>query len=135
MTDRDAKEILRREYYRVVDRLGEVDPVTNPTLYKELLDFIDTLQWNAREPELTPMATAEEIIAKAKAEPIPVVDEPAEEETPAKTYSKEEVRAALGRARKRGLVVSELLSEFDVDSFPGLPESKYPELMARIGEA
>lgn len=134
MTDNDAKEILRREYYRVVERLSEVDPVLSPKLYRELLEFAERLQWHSSEPVLTPMATAEEIVAEVKAEPIPEVEEP-EPETPAKTYSKEEVRAALGRARKRGLVVSEVLSEFDVDSFPGLPESKYPELMARIGEA
>lgn len=80
MTDNDAKEILRREYYRVVDRLSEVDPVTSPALYKELLEIADRLHWQSEDPALVPMATVEEIMEETKAEPIPEVEEPEVEE-------------------------------------------------------
>lgn len=154
MTNLDAKEILRREYLRVVDRLGEVDPVQNPTLYQELLSMIESLGWmsnthqagGAPADEATPVhPTVDEIIAEVKAEkPEPSVEEyappvmnnpePVEEpktDTPALT--KEVVRAALAKARKSGVNVTELLGELGYDNFSAVPAAKYGEIMERIG--
>lgn len=150
MTNQDAKEILRREYLRVVDRLGEVDPVTNPKLYKELLCFVDNLYSLSGlsmddtqkfyekfpvgftgEPSQTPEPYVEET-------PVTVM-EPAPDPEPAedtgKSYSKEEVRAALAKGRKAGVNVTELLGELGYDNFSAVPAGKYGELMARLGES
>lgn len=147
MTNLDAKEILRREYLRVVDRLGEVDPVQNPTLYRELLSMIESLGWmsNTHRAEETPdTPTVDEIIAEVKAEkPEPSVEEyappvmnnpePAEEpKIDAPALTKEVVRAALAKARKSGVNVTELLGELGYDNFSAVPAAKYGEIMERL---
>lgn len=150
MTNLDAKEILRREYLRIVDRLGEVDPIQNPALYKELLDLIERLDWYARasEPgtvEKTPVRpTVDEIVEEVKAEkPEPSVEEyappvmnnpePAEEpKIDVPTLTKEVVRAALAKSRKAGVNVTELLQEIGYDNFSAVPASKYGEIMERL---
>ena len=149
MTNLDAKEILRREYLRVVDRLGEVDPVTNSKLYLELLDILARLSWpyqaEGQRPAEEPEPTVDEIIAEAKAEkPEPSVEEyappvmnnpePAEEpKIDALALTKEIVRAALANARKNGTNVTELLGELGYDNFSAVPAAKYGEIMERIG--
>ena len=139
MTDMDAKEILRREYYRVVDRLGEVDPVMNPRLYKELLTIVENLAWHVQGgPQVMCTSTVDEIIEEVKSEPklvepepepaVPEMDEPEEE----KTYTKEEVRAALAKSRKNGTNVAELLQDMGYDNFTAVPAAKYGELMLKL---
>lgn len=141
MTEKDAKEILRREYYRVVERLSEVDPVTSPALYKELLEIADRLHWQSEGAALVPTATVEEIMEETKAEPIPEVEEPKADPAPApdpepepedKTYSKEEVRAALAESRNKGVDVPALLKEFGYSNFSAVPAGKYSEIMAKL---
>lgn len=150
----DSKEVMRREYARIVDRLGEVDPCSNPALYKELLEFIDTLyalsglqfdDYVERMEREGKMAKLDAVMTEVKTEPIPEVEEPEADPAPApdpepgpepepedKTYSKEEVRAALAESRKKGVNVAELLKEFGAANFTGLPAAKYGELMARL---
>lgn len=142
----DAKEVLRREYARVVDRLGEVDPVLNPELYLELIRIVENLyavsgmqaeDFNNRMTE----QTAEEIIAEVKAEPIPEVEEPeeanpvADEPEKANAFTKEEVRAALAESRKKGVNVTELLKGMGYDNFTAVPAAKYGEVMDKLGQS
>lgn len=169
MTNLDAKEILRLEYLRIVDRLGEVDPVSSPALYRELLDFIDglyglsgmSMEDNAEfyekrapahpvgfttEPALVGPAQPYEITTEPedKAEkPEPSVEEyappvmnnpePVEGPKAAPALTKEVVRAALAKARKSGVNVTELLGELGYDNFSAVPAAKYGEIMERIG--
>lgn len=149
MTDKDAREILRREYYRVVERLSEVDPVLSPKLYRELLEFADRLHWQSEEPCLVPVMTVDEITEEVKTEPIPDVEEPKADPVPApepepdpepapepedKTYSKEEVRAALAESRNKGVDVPALLKEFGYSNFSAVPAGKYSEIMAKLAK-
>ena len=53
---------------------------------------------------------------------------------PAPTFTKEEVRAALAKSRKKGINVTELLCELGYDNFTAVPAAKYGEVMAKLGE-
>ncbi len=53
-------------------------------------------------------------------------------ETEGKTYTKAEVREALGAARLAGVNVTELLRVVGVDRFTALPASRYGELMGLL---
>lgn len=136
------KEILFGQYQRLVGLLEEVDPITNPKLYRSLLEGIDRLAWIAAEhnvpvgivpsddvPERLSLTPVEE-----PAEIEPRAEDPAPDEE-AKTYAKEDVRAALAKARKNGTNVAELLSELGYDNFSAVPAGKYGEIMARLGAA
>ena len=159
MTNLDAKEILRREYLRVVDRLGEVDPVTNPGLYKELLNAVDSL-YNLSGMSLEDNAEFYEKYAPnhpvgfttdigptlvGPANPVELPSEPDEPEeedkkpepaeepkADAPALTKEVVRAALAKARKSGVNVTELLGELGYDNFSAVPAAKYGEIMERL---
>lgn len=58
------------------------------------------------------------------------------EEPEAPTYKKEEVRAALGKARaEKGLnVVEYLKTKYRVDNFTALPAGRYAEVMADLAK-
>ena len=158
-------DVILAKYNQLIDKLEVTDPVQHPQEFGAVLDMLDRMHFFMGRLSVEKFNEVRKIgeaipvtdvklpgcnVGEKIAEP-PVEENEAEKpselaeliektvahakEEPAKTYTKEEVRAALGRARKNGMVVSEILSEFDVDSFPALPESKYPELMARIGES
>ena len=156
------KDILRKEYARLIGRLEEVDPVTNPGLFKGLLESIESLYnlsglyyedvknaygvptiegFNtpvaddepSEEEFHPPVMVTPEKTKEPYVEPTPFPE--SEETAPmGKTYTKEEVRAALAKSRKKGTNVTELLAEFGASNFTGLPAAKYGELMARLGE-
>ena len=136
------KEILRREYERLIGRLEEIDPVVNPETYKTVLEAIDHLAFLSKEHDIPVGIMASEdmpVCPEPETEPITEPeedpDEPdnePEEDTPAVTYKKEDVRAALAKARKSGTNVTELLGELGYDNFSAVPAGKYGEIMARI---
>ena len=65
------------------------------------------------------------------------VAEPVSEPAPetGRSYTKEEVRAALAESRKRGVKVTELLGELGYDNFSAVPAGEYGAVMAKLGEA
>ena len=140
--------ILQKEYERLVSRIGEVDPLINPQTYKTLLECIDGL-YALSGSELVDVSELMDVGAEKEPDPIPEMEEPSveefkppvmnvvkpEPETPVHSFTKEEVRAALARARKNGTNVVELLGEFGYDNFSAVPAGTYPELMARLGES
>lgn len=155
----DSKEVMRREYARVVDRLGEVDPCSNPALYKELLEFINSLyamsglQFDdyVERRKIETKLERDAILAEPIPEPIPEVEEPKADPVPApdpapapepepepepedKTYSKEEVRAALAESRNKGVDVPALLKEFGYSNFSAVPAGKYSEIMTKLAK-
>lgn len=52
-----------------------------------------------------------------------------------RSYTKEEVRAALAESRKRGVKVTALLGELGYDNFSAVPAGEYGAVMAKLGEA
>lgn len=74
--------------------------------------------------------TPEEPVSEPVAEP---VSEPVPET--GRSYTKEEVRAALAESRKRGVKVTELLGELGYDNFSAVPAGEYGAVMAKLGEA
>lgn len=54
-------------------------------------------------------------------------------EAPAKTYSSSDVRKAVVDARLRGVDTAELFKKYGSETFQGVPEARYPELMKDLG--
>jgi hypothetical protein len=51
------------------------------------------------------------------------------------TFKMEEVRAALAKARGRGVNVSEIIRSFGADNFQRIPQNQYGAIMAKLAEA
>ena len=65
--------------------------------------------------------------APAPAKQEPVTTAPAESQ-----YSMTDVRAALAKARSKGVNVSDIIRAFGVDNFTALDASKYPAVMEKL---
>lgn len=152
---------IRGEQVRVTDMLIKADP-TSPE-YSKLLDSLHGLcsllsRMNddpngiaimdrpvcnedcavCEEATPDPAASVEqkpaEIVELHPVEnPFPEPEAPAAE--PAKTYKKEEVRAALGEARKRGVNATELLRSLGYENFTSVPAAEYGTIMAKLEES
>jgi hypothetical protein len=66
-------------------------------------------------------------------EPEPEKPETGDDEEPA--FKMEEVRAALAKARGRGVNVSEIIRSFGADNFQQIPKNQYGAIMAKLAEA
>ena len=112
------------ELIRLADRIG---PTTrkNP----DVIDVTPAHVKKAVEEDLG-LDTPEETVSEPVAEP---VSDPAPET--GRSYTKEEVRAALAESRKRGVKVTELLGELGYDNFSAVPAGEYGAVMAKLGEA
>ena len=112
------------ELIRLADRIG---PTTrkNP----DVIDVTPAHVKKAVEEDLG-LDTPEETVSEPVAEPV-------SETTPetGRSYTKEEVRAALAESRKRGVKVTELLGELGYDNFSAVPAGEYGAVMAKLGEA
>ena len=141
MTD-EMKGIFSREEKRLALALVELEPIRECETYSTILDNIfhlQLLQLDDKEKivgirphvdEDRPEPSIEEYSA-----PVMTPVEVTPEVTPTVTYTKEDVRAALAGARKKGTNVTELLAEFGVSNFSALPAGMYPQVMARLGES
>lgn len=149
--------ILEKELARCINSLAEYNPGTEQ--YRGVLNSIAELrfmiadlkekQFKERQSAfvITP-APAQLYTGPQQSEPTDDEDEaptgekndeapeePTKEEEPeTPTYKKEEVRAALGKARaEKGLnVVGYLKTNYGVDNFTALPAGKYAEVMADL---
>lgn len=112
--------------------------------FRRLLDVAGQLGWMSR-PDPMPGIVSEEVqpepatleIVPEQAQPEPVEaaepePETGDDEEPA--FKMEEVRAALAKARGRGVNVSEIIRSFGVNSFPEIPKNKYGAIMAKLAE-
>jgi hypothetical protein len=155
-----VRDTLRAQALGIIDALNTTDPGsdTYSMLLRNLEQLLgitqfaaDALDDDAEEPVMrltllrgdpvagTPAADEEvepapaptpETPAASTPAPAPEAPVTAAEETPA--YTREEVRAALGEARIRGVDVTALMKEFGVDRFPAFPVNRYGELMAKL---
>lgn len=149
----DLTKLFDTEIQRMAERLCAMDP--GSAAYGQMLSNMSDLIWLAdrrtlaaqEKPaviDITPahvkksveedlgLDTPEETAPQAEpvSEPVP---EPAPET--GRSYTKEEVRAALAESRKRGVKVTALLGELGYDNFSAVPAGVYGAVMAKLGEA
>lgn len=147
----DLTELFDNEIQRMARGLPVMDP--GSAAYGQMLSNLSDLIWLAHrigpaaqeKPDVidvTPahvkkaveedlgLDTPEDPVSEPVAEP---VSEPAPET--GRSYTKEEVRAALAESRKRGVKVTELLGELGYDNFSAVPAGEYGAVMAKLGEA
>lgn len=135
MTD-ELTKILDSELLRCTKALRDVNPVEEIDVYYKLINAINSLYWRVKDVSERHGYHSDPVGEPGKPgvpvdEPSVSVDEPdvEPESEPEKTYTKEEVRAALGEARKTGTNIPELLRSLGADNFTSLPASKYGEVM------
>ena len=104
--------------------------------FQRLIYCTEQLRWMAQchedvpVPEIVPEevqpepAKPETVPEEVQPEPQTGVDEP--------KFTMVEVRAALAKARAKGVNVSEIVRSFGVESFPEIPESQYGAVMAKL---
>lgn len=153
----DLTKLFDDEIQRMAEKLCAMDP--GSAAYGQMLSNMSDLIWLAdrrtlaaqEKPaviDITPahvkkaveedlgLDTPEEPVSEPAAEPVP---EPAPETESApetgRSYTKEEVRAALAESRKRGVKVTALLGELGYDNFSAVPAGEYGAVMAKLGEA
>lgn len=150
----DLTKLYDDEIRRMAEKLSAMDPST--AAYGQLLANMSELVWLAdrralaakeKSPEPktddtpahvkeaveealgldTPDPTAEpELVPQAENEPAPKTE---------RSYTKEEVRAALAESRKRGVKVTELLAGLGYENFSAVPAGEYGAIMAKLGDA
>lgn len=148
-------DIVAREAVRIVDSLAKSEPGTER--YSSLLDNLNKLRYindfirlaggcieDTTAPTDVPAhvkAAVEEALGlTTEGNPEPEAKpetKPDASANPAdgRSYTKEEVRAALAESRKRGVKVTELLGELGYDNFSAVPAGEYGAVMAKLGEA
>ena len=145
-------DVILTKYNQLIDKLDATDPVQHPQEFGAVLDMLDRMHFfmgrlsveKANEVraigEAIPLhigTPVEPVVVKSNEEPVVVEsnEEPEPEEPSDKFFTKEEVRAALAKSRKRGVNVTELLDALGYDNFSAVPAGKYREIMARLGES
>lgn len=155
----DFTKLFGTEIQRMSEKLCAMDP--GSAAYGQMLSNMSELIWLAdriglmtqEKPDVidvTPahvkkaveedlgLDTPEEAAPQTEPFPEPFPEpfaEPAPEPKTERSYTKEEVRAALAESRKRGVKVTELLGELGYDNFSAVPAGEYGAVMAKLGEA
>ena len=138
MTREEKKQILEDALalaYIEVKHAGGGD--MDSEAFQTLLRNIETMNWMV-ECQLAPHELAQPepeetgVAEPQKQEAPEVPDEPAPE---APTVKMEDVRAALAKARGKGVNVSEIIRGFGVETFPQIEKSQYPEVLKKLEEA
>lgn len=151
----DFTKLFGTEIQRMAEKLCAMDP--GSAAYGQMLSNMSDLIWLAdriglmtqEKPDVidvTPAhvkkAVEEDLGLDTPEEPVaePVTEhvaEPVSEPAPetGRSYTKEEVRAALAESRKRGVKVTELLGELGYDNFSAVPAGEYGAVMAKLGKA
>lgn len=155
----DFTKLFGTEIQRMSEKLCAMDP--GSAAYGQMLSNMSDLIWLAdriglmtqEKPDVidvTPahvkkaveedlgLDTPEEAAPQTEPFPEPFPEpfaEPAPEPKTERSYTKEEVRAALAESRKRGVKVTELLGELGYDNFSAVPAGEYGAVMAKLGEA
>ena len=115
--------------------------------FSRLLDVAGRMGWMAYSVETIPRdvetTVPDEVqntsepaeIAPDKVQPEPVEPEKSETvENDEPAFKMEEVRAALAKARGRGVNVSEIIRSFGADNFQQIPKNQYGAIMAKLTE-
>ena len=137
MTREEKIKILataQERAYEEIDRTG--GPEMGSEEFVRLLGVVHQLEWMQHPEETIPLSNA----VPEEVQPDPVEPEivPEEVQPEPQTGADEpkftmvEVRAALAKARAKGVNVSEIVRSFGVESFPEIPESQYGAVMAKL---
>lgn len=149
----DLTKLFDDEVQRMAEKLCAMDP--GSAAYGQMLSNMSDLIWLAdrrtlaaqEKPamiDITPahvkkaveedlgLDTPEETAPQAEPVTEPVTEPAPETE---RSYTKEEVRAALAESRKRGVKVTALLGDLGYDNFSAVPAGEYGAVMAKLGEA
>ena len=144
-------DAIERAYFELDTVKGpEMDTPEFRTLLKNLTDMewlLEKATGSCYAPPETPIQPAEPTVEpepekptepapetpKPEPEPAPETEKPTGDDGP--QYKMEEVRAALAKARGKGVNVSEIIRSFGVDSFPQIDKSRYHEVMKKLEEA
>ena len=147
----DLTKLFDNEIQRMAEKLCAMDP--GSAAYGQMLTNMSDLIWLAdrrtlaaqEKPaviDITPAhvkkSVEEDLGLDTPAEPVSEpVTEPVTEPAPetGRSYTKEEVRAALAESRTRGVKVTALLGELGYDNFSAVPAGEYGAVMAKLGEA
>lgn len=147
----DLTELFDNEVRRMARSISVMDP--SSAAYGQMISNMSDLIWLAdrhalaaqEKPaviDITPAhvkkSVEEDLGLDTPEEPVAeIVPEPVAEPAPetGRSYTKEEVRAALAESRKRGVKVTELLGELGYDNFSAVPAGEYGAVMAKLGEA
>ena len=110
--------------------------------FSRLLDVAGRMGWMSQpDPmpvpeEVQPEPVTPEIVSEqVQPEPVEATEpepETCDDEEPA--FKMEEVRAALAKARGRGVNVSEIIRSFGADNFQQIPKNQYGAIMAKLTE-
>ena len=144
MTKDQKREILDQAlayaYLEISEARG--DKMSTPE-FRTLIKNVQELEWmrySQLADEAQPMMPVDE-------EPVPVAENPEPEKTnepvkpapapaPAEPtepqFRMEEVRAALAKARGKGVNVSEIIRSFGVDNFQQIAPEQYPAIMEML---
>jgi hypothetical protein len=106
--------------------------------FSRLVSVANQLSWEIRDPVFP--SEVEVAGVPEQVQPEPAKPETAPEEVQPETqtgvdepkFTMVEVRAALAKARAKGVNVSEIVRSFGVESFPEIPESQYGAVMAKL---
>ena len=150
----DLTKLIDTELQRMTEKLCAMDP--GSAAYGQMLSNMSDLIWladrralEAQEKTIEPKtddtpAHVKEAVEEALGldTPDPAAEPelvPQAEEEPApqtgRSYTKEEVRAALAESRKRGVKVTALLADLGYENFSAVPAGEYGAIMAKLGDA
>ena len=129
-------EALERAY-RELNRFAadEIPSTDCRTLLKNLQD----MEWMrgsqlaiAEDEKDVPMPSHEEPDPAPAAAPAPEAPKPEPEGEDEPKYKMEDVRAALAKARGKGVNVSEIIRSFGAENFQQITPDQYPAVMAKL---
>lgn len=118
----EGSEMGTEEFSRLLDVAGQMGWMSQP-------DPMPVPEEVQPEP-VTPEIVSEQV--QPESEPEPDRPETGDDEEPA--FKMEEVRAALAKARGRGVNVSEIIRSFGADNFQQIPKNQYGAIMAKLTE-
>ena len=143
MTREEKIRVLEEAQERAFKQIANTDGRAMGTEeFIRLLGAAHQLSWMAYPEETIPRDV--ETIAPDEVQPEPVKPDPSDEPEPEKTetgddeepaFKMEEVRAALAKARGRGVNVSEIIRSLGADNFQQIPKNQYGAIMAKLAEA
>lgn len=142
MTKDEKREILDQvlayAYREISNSRGDLLYTTD---FRTLIKNVQDMEW-MRQSQLADdsepvMPVADE--PEPPREPEPEKPEPAAAPTPAEPdtpqYKMEDVRAALAKARGKGVNVSEIIRSFGADNFQQITKEQYPAIMNQLEKA
>lgn len=120
-------EMGTEEFSRLLDVAGRMGwmAYSEETIPRDVETTVPDEVQNTSEP-------AEIVPDEVQPESEPERPETGADEEPA--FKMEEVRAALAKARGRGVNVSEIIRSFGADNFQQIPKNQYGTIMAKLTE-